>query len=174
VQKPHPPIVNAGISPEAKDLVARLCDWAFIGPASIEATAEMTRDFKERGRSYDRTVRCAGFPFVLWRETEREAEAEVRRIIEHMDVVAVQNWAQGLGIGSGSFDQFTLEMFTLGAGALPVIGTAEQVADKLKRLHELGMDGVLMCFLSYYEDTVRFGQEIVPLLKQMGVVGVGA
>jgi len=27
-----------------------------------------------------------------------------------------------------------------------------------------------MSFLSYYEDTIRFGQEIVPLLKQLGVV----
>ena len=174
VQKPHPPIVNAGVSAEAKDLVARLCDWAFIGPPSIEATAEITRDFKERAYGYGRSIRCAGYPFVLWRESEREAQAEVRRIIEHMDVVAVQNWARGLGIGSGSFDQFTLEMFTLGAGALPVVGTAEQVAVKLKRLYELGMDGVLMCFLSYYEDTVRFGREVVPLLRQMGVVGAGA
>jgi dimethylsulfone monooxygenase len=170
VQKPHPPIVNAGISEDAKDLVARLCDWAFIGPPSIEATADMTRDFKDRARRYGRTVRCAGYPLVLWRETEKEAEAERRHIIEHMDKVAVENWARGLSLGSGSFDQFTLEMFTLGAGGLPLIGTAEQVALKLKRLYELGMDGVLMSFLSYYEDTVRFGQEIVPLLKQLGVV----
>jgi len=170
VQKPHPPIVNAGISEDAKDLVARLCDWAFIGPASIEATADMTRDFKERARRYGRTVRCAGYPFVLWRETEREAEEERRRIIAQMDKVAVENWARGLSLGSGSFDQFTLEMFTLGAGALPVIGTAEQVALKLKRLYDLGMDGVLMGFLSYYEDTVRFGHDIVPLLRQMGII----
>jgi alkanesulfonate monooxygenase SsuD/methylene tetrahydromethanopterin reductase-like flavin-dependent oxidoreductase (luciferase family) len=61
-------------------------------------------------------------------------------------------------------------MFALGAGALPIIGTAEQVALKLKRLYELGLDGVLLCFLSYYEDTVRFGREIVPLLRQLGVV----
>lgn len=170
VQRPHPPIVNAGISEEAKEVVARLCDWAFIGPPSLEGTAALTRDFKERARSYGRAVRCAGYPFVLWRETEKEAEAERRRILEHMDTVAAENWARGLGLGSGSFDHFTLEMFALGAGALPVIGTAEQVAIKLKRLYDLGMDGVLICFLSYYEDTVRFGQEIVPLLKQMGVI----
>ena len=170
VQKPHPPIANAGVSEDAKDLVARLCDWAFIGPGSIEATADITRDFKERAHKYGRTVRCAGYPFVLWRETEKEAEDERRRIIAHMDKVAVENWARGLSLGSGSFDQFTLEMFALGAGALPVIGTAEQVTLKLKRLYELGMDGVLMCFLSYYEDTVRFGKEIVPLLRQLGVV----
>lgn len=170
VQKPHPPIVNAGNSAEARDVVARLCDWAFIGPASIEATGDLTRDFKDRARRYGREIRCAGYPFVLWRETEREAEAERRRILDHMDKVAVENWARGITSGSVSYDQYTLEMFALGAGALPVIGTAEQVALKLKRLHELGMDGVLMNFLSFHEDTVRFGQEIVPLLRQLGVV----
>jgi alkanesulfonate monooxygenase SsuD/methylene tetrahydromethanopterin reductase-like flavin-dependent oxidoreductase (luciferase family) len=170
VQKPHPPIVNAGISEEAKDVVARLCDWAFVGPSSIEDSATLSRDFRERAQRYNRTVRCACFPFVLWRETEKEAEEVRRAIIARMDKVAVENWARGLNIGSGSFDQFTLEMFTLGAGALPVIGTAEQVAEKLKRLYDLGMDGVLFCFLDYHDDTVRFGKEIVPLLRQMGVV----
>jgi len=174
VQKPHPPIVNAGVSEDAKDLVARLCDWAFIGPSSIEATADVTRDFRDRGRQYGRAVRCAGYPFVLWRDTEKEAEDERCRILAQMDTEAVQNWARGLNIGSGSFDQFTLEMFALGAGGLPLIGTAEQVALKLKRLYDLGMDGALMVFPAYYEDTIRFGKEIVPLLRQMGILTTGA
>jgi FMNH2-dependent dimethyl sulfone monooxygenase len=169
-QRPHPPIVNAGVSEDAKELVARLCDWAFVGPSSIEASAAMARDFTDRARQYDRTVRCACYPFVIWRETEKEAEEVRRAIVAQMDKPAVENWANGLNIGSGSFDQFTLEMFTLGAGALPVIGTAEQVAEKLKRLYDLGMDGILACFLHYHEDTIRFGQEIVPLLLQLGVV----
>src|SRR4029434_8203659 len=137
---------------------------------SIEASGDMTREFKERAQKYNRTVQCACYPFVLWRETEKEAQDECRRIIYHMDREAVGNWALWIISDNGSFDQFTLEMFTLGAGALPVIGTAEQVALKLKRLYELGMDGVLVCFLSYYEDTGGFGTEIVPLLQQLGVV----
>ena len=43
-------------------------------------------------------------------------------------MVTAQNWASGLSIGSESMTGFTLKMFALGAGALPVIGTAEQVA----------------------------------------------
>ena len=82
----------------------------------------------------------------------------------------MQNQARGLNIGSGSSDQFTLEMFTLGASGLPVIGTAEQVALKLKRLYDLGMDDMLMVFPAYYEDTLRFGKEIIPLLQQMGIL----
>jgi dimethylsulfone monooxygenase len=165
----QPPIANAGVSDEAKELVARLCDWSFISLRSIDSAAEVTGDIKNRARGYGRRVRCACYPFVLWRETEREAEEERRRIVDHMDRVAVANWANGLAMDSGSFDRFTLEMFALGAGAIPVIGTAEQVAEKLARLRRSGIDAVLMCFFDYLKDTVRFRDEIVPLLKQLGV-----
>ena len=170
VQKPHPPIVNAGSSADARDVVARLCDWIFLSPPNIEATREMTADIRERAQAHRRTVLSAGCPFVLWRDTEKEAQEEKQRIIDAADDVALANWARGLGLESGSFDSFTKEMFVIGGGALPIVGTAEQVAEKLARLYRLGLDGVLLIFLSFYEDTVRFGKEIVPLLQQMDVV----
>lgn len=168
-RRPHPPIANAGTSEDAKDMTARLCDWAFISPPSIEATAAITADIRARAASHARQVRCAGFAFALWRATAAEAQAEVRRIIAHKDSVAVENWLGGLSLGSGSFDQFTLDMMVLGAGALPLIGTAEQVAVKLKALYDNGLDGVLMVFQAYHADTLRFRLEIQPLLAEMGV-----
>jgi dimethylsulfone monooxygenase len=33
-RRPHPPIANAGVSDDAKDMAARLCDWAFISARS--------------------------------------------------------------------------------------------------------------------------------------------
>ncbi len=170
VQRPHPPIANAGISEDARNMTAKLCDWAFISPPSVEATAGVTSDIKARAASHDRSVSCAAFPYVLWRDSEDEAQAEIRRIIAHKDTVAVENWLGGLSLGSGSFDQFTLDMMVLGAGALPIIGTAEQVALKLKALHDSGLDGVLMVFQAYFDDTLRFQREISPLLREMGVV----
>jgi FMNH2-dependent dimethyl sulfone monooxygenase len=142
---------------------------AFISPPSLESIASLTAGLRSRAASYGRTVRCACYPFVLWRETEREANEERRHIIAELDVEAAENWANGLFGKSGSFDRFTLEMFALGAGALPVIGTREQVAEQLKALYDAGMDGLLMVFLSYYEDTIRFEREILPLLRQMGI-----
>jgi hypothetical protein len=44
----------------------------------------LAREFKDRTQQYGRTVRCAGFLFVLWRETEKEAQDECRRIVDHM------------------------------------------------------------------------------------------
>jgi FMNH2-dependent dimethyl sulfone monooxygenase len=170
IQKPHPPIANAGVSKEACEMVARLCDWAFISLGSLESAEAVTGDIKGRAREHDRTVLCASYPFVLWRDTEKEAEAERRRIIDQMDLEAVKNWATGLNLESGSFTQFTFEMLALGGGALPIIGSREQVAEKIAQLYRSGVDGVLMEFLSYYEDTLRFEKEIMPLLRQMDVI----
>jgi alkanesulfonate monooxygenase SsuD/methylene tetrahydromethanopterin reductase-like flavin-dependent oxidoreductase (luciferase family) len=60
-------------------------------------------------------------------------------------------------------------MLALGAGAMPIIGTKEQVAEKLALLYRGGLDGMLLVFLSYLEDTVRFEKEVIPLLKQLDV-----
>ena len=170
VQKPHPPIVNAGNSEDAKAVIAELCDWAFISMASLEGAGETVRDIKARGAALGRALRCACFPFVLWRDSRDEAEAEVAKIIAHKDEVASGNWLRGVNLESGSFDRFTLDMMTLGAGAWPIIGTAEDVARQLHALYETGLDGVLMVFQAYLRDTERFAREIMPLLREMGSI----
>jgi alkanesulfonate monooxygenase SsuD/methylene tetrahydromethanopterin reductase-like flavin-dependent oxidoreductase (luciferase family) len=169
VRKPHPVIANAGGSDEAKALVARVCDWAFISPPTAQAAPAVVADIKQRAAARGRNVQCACYPFVLWRDTAAEAEEERRRILDNVDMVAVDNWARGVNLQSGSFDNFTLEAFTLGAGALPVIGTREYVAETLKQMYDGGMDGFLMVMLDYYQDTLRFQREILPLLRKMGV-----
>lgn len=167
---PQPPIANAGSSEDGKDMTARHCDWSFLSTPSIEATTGIVHDIKSRAAALGREVKTAAFPFVLWRDSADEAHAEIARIIENKDTVAAQNWMDGTAIGSGSFDQFTLDMFTVGAGAVHVVGTAEQVAEKLFQLYDGGLDGVLMIFQAYLNDTQRFAREISPLLREMGAI----
>ena len=169
MHKPHPIIANAGVSEDAKGMVSRACDWAFISLPSIEDAAEVTQDIKGRATKLGRTVQCACYPYVLWRDTDSEAQEERQRIVENIDREAVDNWAAGLKIQSGSFDEFTAEMYALGGGALPVVGTKEYVAETLRELYDRGMDGFLMVMLDYYKDTLRFDRDIAPLLKKMGV-----
>lgn len=167
--RPHPTIVNAGTSEDARNTVAELCDWAFISPPTLDGCAEVTKDVKDRAAKFGREVRCVAAVIVLCHPTREEAERERDLIIERIDWVSVHNWAEELGIGSGSFDEHTLEMLALGAGALPVIGTPDEVAEQLRDVHAAGVDGVLMSYPDYYNDTVRFGREVVPRLQRLGV-----
>ena len=165
-----PAIANAGSSEDGKNMTARHCDWSFLSTPSLEATPAIVADIKGRAQTLGRSVKTAAFPFVLWRESEDEAQEEIAKIIEHTDRVAARNWMDGAKIGSGSFDQFTLDMFTVGAGAVHVVGTAEQVAEKLVNLHAGGLDAVLMVFQAYLADTDRFASDISPLLREAGVL----
>jgi alkanesulfonate monooxygenase SsuD/methylene tetrahydromethanopterin reductase-like flavin-dependent oxidoreductase (luciferase family) len=105
---------------------------------------------------------------IVARDRARGA-ARAPQLLDQMDHKEVENFARAMGINSGSYDRFTLEMLALGAGAKPIIGTKEQVAEKLANLHRNGLDGMLMVFLSYLEDTLRFEREILPLLEQLEV-----
>ena len=167
----QPPIANAGSSEDGKNMTARHCDWSFLSTPSLEATAPIVDDIKSRAEAAGRNVKTAAFPFVLWRDSEDEAHSEMQRIIDNKDAVAAKNWMDGAKIGSGSFDQFTLDMFTVGAGAVHAVGTKEQVAEKLKTLYDAGIDGVLMVFQAYLNDTRRFARDISPILREMGVIG---
>ncbi len=168
--RPHPPIVNAGSSPDAREMAARQCDYAFVCPAHPDDAATLARDFKARARRYGRDIEVVAMVQPVWAAQREEAYAERQRVIDGMDAVAVRNWADGLGLESGSFDLQTLETFAFGAGSLPLLGTAADVADGLADLHARGIDGVLMSYHDYLGDTVRFAEEIVPLLKARDVL----
>jgi alkanesulfonate monooxygenase SsuD/methylene tetrahydromethanopterin reductase-like flavin-dependent oxidoreductase (luciferase family) len=132
----------------------------------------MAVDFKQRAAHHRRTLRCAVYPYVLWRETAAEAAAERRRIIGAMDRVATENWARGLFAQSGSFDAstFPLESFVFGAGALPILGNAEDVVRQIKQLQDSGIDAILMVLESYYDDLARFEREIMPGLRALNII----
>ncbi len=165
----QPPIVNAGTSDAARDLVAKHCDWSFMCPPTLEIAAEIAADVKARARRLGRSVRCVAAVQALWADRAEDAETEREKTVAGADPVAIQNWAGELGIESGSFDDTPLDAYAFGAGALPVVGTRETVAETLRDLYEVGIDGVLFCFHDFLNDTRRVGDEIVPLLREIGI-----
>lgn len=94
--KPCPPIANAGVSEDAKELVARCCDWAFISPPSLAAAPAVVADIKARAQRQGRSVQCACYPFVLWRDTEQEAQVSIL-------AGPIRNLASTCGLNSPAF-----------------------------------------------------------------------
>jgi len=68
-----------------------------------------------------------------------------------------------------SFEKHTLEMMAYGTGSMPLVGTPRQVAEGLAELYRRGIDGVLMSYIDYYKDTLRFQNEVQPILGELGV-----
>ena len=98
------------------------------------------------------------------------AYAERDRVLEQMDHEALASWAEGAGLESESFDQQTLETFCFGSGAMPLLGTPEDVATQIAEFKKAGVDGLLMSYMDFLRDTERFGKDILPILDRMGVL----
>ena len=167
-QKPHPPIVNAGSSDVARGMVARQCDWAFIAPMDLDQAKAMAGDFKVRAAAANRSVRCVAMVLPIWADDPAEAEAERQKILDQIDWECLKNMTKHVS-NQVSFGEHTLKMMAYGTGSMPLIGTPRDVAEGLAGLYQCGIDGVLMSYLDYYEDTLRFEREVLPILRELGV-----
>jgi alkanesulfonate monooxygenase SsuD/methylene tetrahydromethanopterin reductase-like flavin-dependent oxidoreductase (luciferase family) len=109
----------------------------------------------------------------------KDTEAEAKRYFEwYVDECGDFETAQRLvnniiGGGARSLPPEVVakqaRAFIAGWGALPLVGTAEQVADQLARISGLGIAGVTMGWLDYTEGIDRFNAEVMPLLRQAGL-----
>ncbi len=170
-RKPHPPIVNAGSSDHARDMVARQCDWSFICPVSLDDAEAITADIKARAAKEGRDVRVVSMLQPIWyNDNPQRAFDEKDEVVAQADWEALNNWADGLGMESGSFTQHTREMLAFGAGTPPALGTAQDVAEGIRAFYDRGVDGILMSYNRYLEDTVKFGNEVIPILGEMGLI----
>lgn len=173
VQKPHPPLMQAGYSEAAKKLTARYCDLYFINAPTIEFARPLVEEMKKRAREFDREVVCATHCYVLCRSTEAEARSVHQRVLALADQEAMEDFMRKLAptqaVTGTALAGIPVESLVFGISAHPLIGTAEQVAEGIKKLHDIGMGANLCVFLNYLEDLGRFGREVLPLLRDMGL-----
>lgn len=54
-----------------------------------------------------------------------------------------------------------------------LIGTKEQIAERIVMLKSLGVDIILTAFLHYEEEIELFGREVLPLVRELEKSGRG-
>lgn len=173
VQRPGPVLINAGNSPAGIEFSAREVDFNFASISTLEEGAKYAELVRRKAReSYQRDIGVMTYGLIVCRDTEKEARRVYDYILEKADWEAADNIMAALGIESQSFsEQIRLykERFVAGWGGWPVVGSPEQVTEKLLELSDIGMDGMAMGFLDYYEEMEHFGEAVMPLLKQAGL-----
>jgi FMNH2-dependent dimethyl sulfone monooxygenase len=172
LQKPYPVLVNAGSSPAGIDFSAREADFNFLSIDTLESSRARISELRRRAHSYGREIGTMTYAIMICRDTEREAQETRRAILERGDWQAATNIMQVLGIESGSFHEQIRrfgERFILGWGGYPLIGTPDQVVDELCKISALGVEGIILGFLDYYEELTYFERAVMPLLRQAGL-----
>jgi FMNH2-dependent dimethyl sulfone monooxygenase len=177
VQKPHPPVMNAGGSPAAQDFTTRYCDMNFVilkDRTFLEGASKQIAHLKSMARSHGRETRIWIHVYVVCRDTEREAADYLHRYVyEQGDWEAAGNLLRIFGMQTETLDKATLDShkahFIAGHGGYPLVGTAEQITDELCKLADIGVDGCLISWVDYKTELAQWNTEVLPLLEQAGL-----
>ena len=177
VQKPYPAVMNAGGSDKGRHYAAKYCDVAFTVLAShkLEDMAEQVARYRRLAREeYGREIQVWTNAYIVQGETEKDARDFFNHYVHAQgDWEAVDNLVTMLGINAQSLppgvEQQLKEHFIAGWGGFPVVGSKEQVVDKLALLSKAGFDGAVLSWARYVDEMREFQTETLPLLVQAGL-----
>jgi FMNH2-dependent dimethyl sulfone monooxygenase len=178
--RPHPEIFQGGNSSAARRNGGRLSDWYFSNGKSFDGVQEQLDDLRriaaEAGRIEGPRFGLNGFVIVL--DTEREARDVLREIVAKAHVEAVE----GFGAAVRQAGQSTSDKRGMWADSsfedlvqyndgfrTGLIGTPEQVAERIVAYKRIGVDLILGGFLHYQEDLLAFGRDVIPIVRELEV-----
>jgi dimethylsulfone monooxygenase len=164
VRSPRPVIYAGGESEAAKNLIARDCDAYVMHGDPPERIAEKITDMRRRRDA-------AGLPpmkygvagYAIVRETEREAREEVSRITNvQAGSPGYQNYQDWL-TNTQLEQRVTLEEYSVSNRGLRsgLVGTAEQVAERVAAFEKAGADLLLLQFSPQLEEMERFAGAVI-------------
>jgi dimethylsulfone monooxygenase len=177
-RRPRPTIYAGGESETAKNLIAAKCDAyvmhgdpvAHIAPKVADMRRRRERVCADRRRAdvspmaYEMEYGMAAY--VIVRESEAAAKRELERITNVTEGSAgyhnYQDWLANTQLESRvSLEDYSVSNRGLRAG---LIGTAEQVADRIRAYQDAGVGLLLLQCSPQLEEMERFADQVMPLL----------
>ncbi|MGI2906029.1 dimethylsulfone monooxygenase SfnG [Tolypothrix sp. VBCCA 56010] len=175
-QNPHPEIFQGGNSKAARRMAARVSDWYFMNGNTIEGVREQIQEISALAREEKRKVKFGLNAFIIVRDTEKEAHDVLREIIAQADKEAVTGFGEAVKqAGSSTREKVGMwansnfeDLVQYNDGFRSgLIGTADQVADRIRQFYEVGIDLILGGFLHYSDDLPAFGRTVIPLVREI-------
>ena len=154
------------------------------GQKTLEDFQTQIKDVKERAEREGRLadVKFAVNGFVICRETEEEAVQVLQEIQGKANKEAVEAFEDAVKNAGASTSNKTgmwanskfedLVQYNDGFKTR-LIGTAEQIADRILLLKSLGVNIMLVAFLHYDEEIQQFGDQVLPLVRKLEAEGRG-
>ncbi len=184
-----PPLFFGGASPAAEDVAARHVDvYLAWGETPPQLKVRLDR-MREKAAAAGNDLRFGVRLHVLGRDTARQAWVEAERLIEDLsperiaaaqaDLAAMDSVGQARmrTLHGGSRDE--LEIYpnlwagyglVRGGAGTAVVGSHEEVAERLEEYHSLGIDHAILSGQPHLEEAYWFGEGAGRLLRQRGIV----
>lgn len=187
--RPYPPVFFGGSSEPAHALAAEQADTYLTWGEPPAAVAEKLADVRRRAAGHGRQLQYGIRLHVIVRETEDEAWRAAAELVSHLDedlVNAAQaRFAQMDSVGQrrmaelhqGRFDKNDVRKgleiapnlwagvgLVRGGAGTALVGSAEQVAERIREYHALGLEHFILSGYPHLEEAHRFAELVFPLL----------
>ncbi|HEY2318266.1 MAG TPA: LLM class flavin-dependent oxidoreductase [Solirubrobacteraceae bacterium] len=183
-----PDLYFGGSSDAAIEVAAAQADVYLTWGEPPAAVAEKLERVRARAATLGRELRFGIRLHVIARETSAEAWAEAERLLAGLDpeqirrAQAVQRNSQSEGqrrmtaLHNGRTD--TLEVspnlwagvgLVRGGAGTALVGSHEEVCDRIAEYHELGIDEFVLSGYPHLEEAYRVGEGVIPELRRRGL-----
>jgi dimethylsulfone monooxygenase len=159
-----PPVYMGGESPKAKEVIAQQADAYVMHGDAPEVIAAKVADLAARRAAAGRPPLTFGVSgYVICRDTEAEAQAELERILDVRSsaeaYASYQDFIEGSQLESRvSVEEYSVSNRGLRSG---LIGTPDQIIDRLRAYEQAGVGLMLLQFSPQREEMARFGRDVI-------------
>ncbi len=177
LQQPHPPLFFGGSSPAAHEVAAEHVDLYISWGETPDEVAKKFADIRRRAAALGRSVRFGVRLHVIVRETEQEAWQAADRLISHLDDDTIARAQASLARMDSHGQQRMQELnngkrgdlvvspnlwagvgLVRGGAGTALVGSPQQVADRLLEYAELGADTFVLSGYPHLEEAYRFAE----------------
>lgn len=170
--RPRPTIYAGGESEAAKRLISEQCDAYVMHGDPVEHVRAKVADMRaRREQAAERLgidlppLRFGMAAYAIVRETEAEARQELERITNVQPgspgFANYRDWVQNTQLESRlSLEDYSVSNRGLRAG---LVGTAEQVAERVRAFEDAGVDLLLLQCSPQLEEMERLAETVFPL-----------
>ena len=186
---PIPPVFFGGASPAALGIAARHADvyltWGEPPPDVALRIAEVRRLAAAQCREVTFGIRM----HVITRDTAAEAWARADQLLARMDPAAIASaqtaFARADSVGQQRMTALhggrtsDLEIYPnvwagvgliRGGAGTALVGSHEQVAERIEEYHSLGLDHFILSGQPHLEEAYQVGEGVLPLLRARGLL----
>ena len=184
VRKPRPILMNAGQSEAGLDFACRQADWAFVTPPSgqIADYVKAVDKTNALAAKYGRELRIGAMCYAVIEETDAKAAQTVAWLEDEGDREAIRYFVNSIratgsavelgeddndpyvGVGRDQFNRIAAGMI-----GYQFFGSYETVAEKMRELHAVGVDNLVIGFFDPERGLRQMEEHVIPILKRMGL-----
>jgi len=173
--RPHPEIFFGGNSTAAQATAGRVADWYFSNGRTLEGYEENVTGVLASAAEAGRSPRFGLNGFVIARESRAEAEETLREIVAKAHRPAVEGFRQSVqeagastkdGKGMWADSSFEDLVQYNDGFKTRLIGTPEEIADRIIEYKKVGVNLLLTCYLHFQEEVAMFGRDVMPIVRE--------